>query len=635
MLQILIQSYTVHVKRFVFLIALVCFSMQIFAQRTQDNRDNNSNTVGGDTLVIQREDTLSNDIFTFSLDKIQQNKLLVDTSLHFFHEYEKTRDQDQLYITTGNLGASAFPIFYLPNYKSGFELGHRQHEPYQMEIEDIKFYNLEKPFTDLYFSPAGSQQSFTAAAKMGRDFANNVKVSIDYQRINAEEIYDNQTTRHTYLHAGVFQKIPDTRWAYTVNFLSNSNFEGTNGGILNENDLIGNFRNIRTNVPVFVSDANIYNLSRQYLGRLYFFLQDKKNIQQFVSLEYIRNNQLYKVVAEDFDEGDSIRLYPEYLDEGLGLRLNNQMNSNTAKFSYNLNTKVFSTMIYGQYGLHTIVDSPITNRYSDAIVGTDTELTWRNFDLELDGLFGVSAGQALILLDPQLSFQYKNWLNLKAGIRFHTRPMDYVERQMIINTNMVYQNDFPVTTIQEIHGSFGIPKIGLDVNVRSIAMQNAIRMDSITQRFELEPNVNLLQVTAADRVHIWNIELYNMISTQIENTEIYNSPIWHSRHGLSYHGALFDSKLFLHAGVTMDLFPGYTLPGYDILTSRLYRTDIESEGWQYRLDAHINIRVQQFRFFIKYENLSNLWTDKVLFQISTYPQLDARLRLGIAWQLRN
>lgn len=621
--------------KYVFALLFLLGWMSSWSQ-TQSNtnrKDPNANS-SNDTLHIEEIDTLSNDIYVFGMQDLFAVKSWRDTSLQWFHEYEQTRNQDKLYIHTGNLGSSAFPIFYRPTFKSGFELGHRQHDLYKKSKDSIRFYNLEKPFSQVYFSPAGSQLSFTSSALVGRDFKNNVKLSIDFRRVNAESVYTNQDARHTYLFVGVYQDIPKTRWGYGVHFLSNSNYEAYNGGISDTSQLAFSFRGVRTNVPVYLRDTYSYSLSRKYIANLFYHIEKKNSRKQYLSLELERSNDLYKAIDKSIGSNDTLKFGVQYIPSDLGVRLHNTIRSNQIQAGYHMDGSLLKSFIYGKYVLHLMGNDLGVSPISDMIIGTRNQLNWNNWLLQADGLFGRSNGLTIMDIHPHLQYTKNQWLDVELGFRFHIRPPDYHENQMLITNTEVYNNQWKSSTIQMLYGNIGIPKIGLQAKLESVASQNTLYFNDESNQFDILDQVNYIHFSLAERYSYKWLELYTSIAMQFQNVEIYGTPNWYSRHGIAFAHHLFDKKMLVHAGVTLDYIPAHTLPKYHVLASRLYGQG-NSVNNQYRMDAHVNFKVQGFRFFVKYENIAALWSTSVNYQISEYPQLDGRLRLGVSWELRN
>ena len=125
-----------------------------FGDRVVSNNDQSQGL--GDSLDVGARDTLSNDVFAFGLDNFISQRYINDTSLVDFEEYELTNRQSSPYITLGNPGSASTPLFWQKKYNAGFNLGVNQYLPYQMKAEDIRFYNLEKPYSNclLYTSPS-------------------------------------------------------------------------------------------------------------------------------------------------------------------------------------------------------------------------------------------------------------------------------------------------------------------------------------------------------------------------------------------------------------------------------------------------------------------------------------------------
>ena len=112
-----------------------------------------------------------------------------------FQQYEPSRKRAYDYFHLGQSGTAATPSVYEPFFRRGFDLGLHSFDIYAIRNADIRFYQQTKPFFDGFFSAAQQSDSYQRI-KFGRNFANGVNLSIDYQRINNK----------TLTSAPVFQK---------------------------------------------------------------------------------------------------------------------------------------------------------------------------------------------------------------------------------------------------------------------------------------------------------------------------------------------------------------------------------------------------------------------------------------------
>jgi len=91
-----------------------------------------------------------------------------DSTLLYFEDYDPLKKFDEFYMNLGNQGSSHQSA--LVNYDSNIftQLRRVQHPAYHLALEEMKFYNLNKTYNDVLFSPMGSQEDFIVKAKFGQ-----------------------------------------------------------------------------------------------------------------------------------------------------------------------------------------------------------------------------------------------------------------------------------------------------------------------------------------------------------------------------------------------------------------------------------------------------------------------------------
>lgn len=629
-----------------FLLLSICSSL--YGQVRQDNRNDqrgfgtNQNgqaqdSIRGnklaDSLVIRKIDTLSNDIFAFGLDYLSDAKLVNDTTLNNFEEYEFTRGRWTRYSNLGNMGSSAFSTFWNPKYSDKFELGFNQHDVYKFRDEDIRYYKIEKPMTSVYFSPGESQSSLTSKAKLARDFANGVSVSMDFKRINGEPNYQSQETRHTSMHLGYFQRIDSSRFAYTVNFRSNSNYEAHNRGVATRTE----FDQPSTGDPSLISvnseDEYTYQLSRDFSGRIYYFLQDKKESKQYFQLKLNHDRGFYKYINEAISNNDSLNYSAKYTPSELGMRVPINLNKSGVALSYHLENKFIRSYYYTRYAVNQLRTDLISRNISELVAGAENSFEWKGLSVDLDGYVGTVYNSFLLDLNPRAGYNYKDKAAINFGFRLHTQPSAYSVNRVEVTFNEVRKSDPFIMSSQELYGDIDIPWLGFKAKVSSFTGQNIPVLDTSGFEFTQE-NITYLQIDLEENIRYKWLNFNNRFSTQARTKEVYSMPIWYSMHELFLEGKLFQSLNF-QSGFNLDLVPRASLPSYSPLYGRFYKANNPSEGLFYRLDAYASIKVEGFRFFVKYENLNDLWSNDRIYQVWDHPQFDGRLRLGVSWELRN
>ena len=626
--------------RFIF-VSVFCFCfVGLYAQR--GNSDFGDRVVsnagegnsGGDSLVVVRKDTLSNDVYSFSLGNLSKKVLINDSLLTDFEEYEMTNQQEVPFITLGNPGSSTAPMFWNKQYYEGFRLGFDQYRPYQFSNRDIKFYSLEKPYSKVYFSPGSTQASFRSSAVLARDFAKNTKVSVHFNRINSAPTYDNTEVRHTYFHAGVFQKLDSTKFAYSVNFVSNSNFEEFNGGIVSEDDLVEEGGQIRSSIDVLVDQPYQYNLNRDFSATGYYFISDQDTAKQYLQVSIDIGRELYKFINEGTSTQDTLLFTEEFIVSPVGMRRLINNNTYAGAASYHIENKAFNSRYYLKYRLNRVTTDLTGQSIQTIVGGTENQFDWRGLSVNLDGYAGTSYSTFLLDIHPRIRFQYKTLADIQAGFRLHTEPSSFQFNQVEITEQTLLSQDPFTISSQELYGAFSMPFVGFYGKVSSFAGQN-VPVLSADGTSILRENITYLQIDVEEKIKYRWFRFNNRFITQIRNTSIYSMPAFYTEHEMYLDGELFGSLGF-NVGVNVNFVPSYGLPAFSPFYARYYASATETvRGSFYRLDPFASIKVQGFNFFVKYEFLNDLWQEDVIFQSVNNPQLDGRLRLGVSWVLRN
>ncbi len=597
------------------------------------NRDSLRNNALSDSLVIGPIDTLSNDVYSYGLDYLSERTWMNDSTLNQFEEYEFTRGRWTRFSTLGNMGGAAFSTFWNPHYSDQFELGFNQHDVYKFKDSDIRYYKIEKPVTSVYFSPGESQSSLTSKAFLARDFAKGVSVSLHFNRINGESNYPNQETRHTNMHLGYIQRIDSSKFAYSFNFRSNSNYEAYNRGVSTRElfDQVGT--NDPSLIPVWSEDEYSYQLSRDFSLRGYYFLQDKPENKQYFQIKLNHDRGLYKYINESISDEDSTLYSAEYTMSDLGMRMPINLNKTGLQASYHLENKLIRSYYYTRYAINQLRTDLDRRNISELVGGAENRFQWKGLSVDLDGYVGLVYNSFLLDLHPRAGYNYKDKAAIQFGFRLHTQPSAYSVNRMEISFDVI-RDDAPfVTSSQELYGEVDVPLFGFKAKVSSYTGQNVAVLDTNGLAFSRE-NISYIQLGLEENLEYKWLHFNNRFSTQLRTNEVYAMPLWYSMHELYLEGKLFKALNF-QSGFNLDVVPRASLPSYSPLYGRFYSSNNPGEGLFYRLDVYAAIRVQGFRFFVKFENLNDLWSNDRIYHVWDHPQFDGRLRLGASWELRN
>lgn len=134
------------------------------------------------------------------------------------------------YVTMGNFGSAAHSLLFNPILKPGFDAGFHAFDIYRLRIEDARFFQTTRPFTELAYMVGGRGEQ-TINVLHTQNIRPNFNMAVQYRLINSPGEYQNQNTNHSSFRiTGNFQSRNKRYTAYGI-FISNKLQASENGGI--------------------------------------------------------------------------------------------------------------------------------------------------------------------------------------------------------------------------------------------------------------------------------------------------------------------------------------------------------------------------------------------------------------------
>jgi hypothetical protein len=152
-----------------------------------------------------------------------------------------------------------------------------------------------------------------------------------------------------------------------------------------------------------------------------------------------------------------------------------------------------------------------------------------------------------------------------------------------------------------------------------------------------------------DQIKYYNIKLYSKVDIgkfSIVNTAKYqdkkqtvgledlstlNVPEWITRNTIMYSNDIFNKSLAIQTGITFNYFTKYYADYYNPLLSEFITQNYKEIGEFPRFDFFFNAKIQQTRVFIKVEHLNSSFTGYDYYSDPFSPYRDMTVRLGLVW----
>jgi hypothetical protein len=211
---------------------------------------------GADTLEHRKPDTIT--IHYRYLDSSRLNNL--DSGILDFGTKIPRPDT---WINLGNLGTAARNLAFTPRMQSGFDPGFHSYDIYEATVDQAKFYNTTKPYTELGYLLASKAEQYISVFHT-QNIKPNWNFVFEYRLINAPGQFKNQNTSDNVFRITSWYQSRSKRYQNFVVFVANKLEAAENGGVQNPADLESSSYKNQQTVPVLLGNGIIANAGNPF-----------------------------------------------------------------------------------------------------------------------------------------------------------------------------------------------------------------------------------------------------------------------------------------------------------------------------------------------------------------------------------
>ena len=150
--------------------------------------------------------------------------------------------------------------------------------------------------------------------------------------------------------------------------------------------------------------------------------------------------------------------------------------------------------------------------------------------------------------------------------------------------------------------------------------------------------IKYFKIRLDSKINIGKFSLINTGLFQKKEQEIdlgeyltLNVPEWVTRNTLMFSSDIFNNSLYIQTGITFNYFTKFFADYYNPLLSEFVTQNFKEIGEYPRFDFFFNARIQQTRVFIKVEHLNSSFTGYDYYSDPFNPYRDMSVRLGLVW----
>ncbi|MBW1297100.1 putative porin [Aquimarina litoralis] len=487
-----------------------------------------------------------------------------------------------------------------------------------MEAEDIMYYNVPTPLTELYFKTT-FEQGQQLDAFLTVNTSPRLNLSIAYKGNRSLGKYQHALTSTGNFRATANYRTKNDRYSIRTHFVSQDLLNEENGGLsarglnqylnnttefANEADEFADRASIEVN---FENAESILLGKRFYLNHKYALIKKTDSTNTSVDVGHILD---ITDKSFQFDQAAPSDLFGESYDSGALVDkaaledFSNQLFVNvTNNWLGSLTVNAgFSDYNYGYNTILTLEDgTDITNRIKGNMfsVGGSYQKNYKGFQLAADARSILSGDFDGNYLNASAGYQLGDY-GLRLGLsssssapnyNFLLYQSDYVSYNWQNYNNANETNNFKNVETQKIHANVQIKNwANLDASYSTINNYTYFTKnnDSITIPEQYNGNLNLLKLKLSNSLSFFgwlgldNSIVYQNVSNATNvvdditgagtqrTFEVYNVPNIVTRNSLYYQDYWFKRALYLQTGVTFKYYSEYDADGYDPVLSEFY-----------------------------------------------------------------
>ncbi len=565
-----------------------------------------------------------------------------DSTLVQFHQYDPVRRQRLPWASLGNLGSAAYPLFFDVAKRQGFDVGIHAWDLYLRAVEQIPYYRVSIPFSNLYYSQGQAQDDARFKGQFSRNFAHQLNFSLDHQAINNLGAFNNQRTRVISLGMGLWWQRLGGRYQAFLTFAEN-NMQAQEPGAIGPppaDTLVAAFTLATTLDEAYVRFANRdwswFHLLRLKADsssqhRFDWRIGHRMTVQQH-TYKYFDSNppadtSFYRLLQTD-DRGLRQFVRWQTLANRFFLRLHRPQQAPPA----------FELGIVHRY--HQLYQEPRDSNLHDLFVQGDLQWQWRQqLYLSANAHMGLWQNLGEYKIAASLSMALGQAGRLSGGMLAQRYRPPLLAQQAWISHQRVWQNALQPIGERALWGHYQLAAQAMELEVRYVQVHNYLWWDSLATPQQATTPVHYWRVWLSKDFAFGPLHLDNRLLWQRASSTVLRLPTWYAAHSLYLQGSIFRKAMEARIGIDARFITRWQPVAWMPLLGQFYLQEAISYSITPLIDLHVAFRVKTFRFFFKVENLVP-YIDKQYYALIAHHYLPYGLqgggmRFGLSWRLMN
>lgn len=631
--------------KYVFTSLFLMFFFTVFSQAPQSGSKENN--------VIKPKKAAFNQ---YRIITLQKDTTYVDTSLTIKKEYEYNYLRKDIFglLPFANEGQTYAILNYGFKKVTAFpEIGFSGKQFNYMRADDIKYYSVATPVTDLYFKTVMEQgQSIDAFITVNT--SERFNISIAFKGLRSLGKYINQLSSTGNFRFTSSYNTLDKRYYLNFHFTGQDFLNGENGGITNTDDFengAGAFSN-RARLDVFLKDATSFMKGkRTFFDHNYRINASKGANNLYVTHQFNYENRFFEFNQKTVSSSSSSSIN-RFGDSYVTSNINDQTRYNRI---YNKVGAIYENSQLGKF--HFYLEDFRYNYYYNKILILNSGSIPSSLNDKIHAVGGQydyqkNKWKGSFLYSNSISNQPMSNLDAKLNFKLDEKNEFIFQYQMINkipdNNYNLYQssyvgynwfNDFKNEKINNLEAIAKTKWFETSIKLSSIRDHLYFSNDAIASSQQIispkqyDKAINYLSIKVSKEFKWWKLALDNtMLYQQVDqDSAILNVPQFVTRNSLYFSNYFFKKAMFLQTGFVFNYFTKHYINDYNPITTEAFVQNQKKVGDFPMIDFFVNARIRQTRIFLKAEHFNSSMTGNKFYTAPNYPYRDFIIRFGLVW----
>ncbi len=593
----------------------------------------------------------SNAVFFF-FDKIyiegSSKKYYFDTLTFGFQDYNPIFTNTAFFASSGNVGLPYKNLMFSLKENSGFNLGFNSVNAYLFKNENIKYYDVVIPFSEVFYvQGANNEQLFSVIHS--QNIRERLNLGLKYSLVNSPGSYVNQKSDNSNVYLNSYYISKNSKYGFVANFIYNRVKVEENGGISNYRDFEDSTAYDRRIISVnLISASSRIKESNIYFKQYYDFYGNKSNNNDSIKgrknnfgvLTHIINYNKFSYTYND--EPLASYYQTTYYDtavtfDTVGIKtLSNTFEwSNSNPFNEQAKNKKLLTKFSITHKYIDIYDK-LRSLYFNQIIPSAFVSINASKSVLINGVgsyvFGdYNDGDYYLSFTGRYRFAENNSFMINASVK--SKEADWIKKRYVSN-HFVWDNSFNKEDWKCLKLSYLLKSLNAGLNYYELS--NYVYLDEDLFPKQHNSKLNVIQIYLKKNFALRKFHIDNKIVYQnVNSDDIIKLPEFMGTHTFYYTLDMFKSALISQFGVDVHYFTSYYADAYLPAIQSFYVQNSKLVDDNIFADAFINLKIQRAKIFLKYQHINSGILGYNYYSIPGYPLQDRAFKFGVSWRFYN